>query len=210
MQGPDTRKSLLFRMQNTNDSAADSPVLAPVQQQAWAEFVVIYEPLIYRLARAKGLQHSDAQDMTQDVFATVGGAIDQFDPEAKGSFRGWLFRITRNLVINHLTRDKETAGTGKTDMQLLLQEQPAADAETETMFQVERRREIFLWAAETVHAQFQEDTWQAFWMTGVDGEAIEAVAKRLGKSPGAVRIARCRVLARLQDEVKKFEEDTGK
>ena len=113
MQGPETRKSLLLRLKHTNTSTANAS-LDPAQQQAWADFVVIYEPLIYRLARAKGLQHADAQDMTQDVFATVGGAIDRFDAEAKGSFRGWLFRITRNLVINHLTRDKETAGSGKT------------------------------------------------------------------------------------------------
>ena len=43
-------------------------------------------------------------------------------------------------------------------------------------------------------------------MTGVDGESIEDVAEMLGKTTGAIRIARCRVLARLKQEVARFEE----
>ena len=191
---PDTRKSLLVRL-------AD-----PTQGQAWEEFVAIYEPLIYRLARAKGLQHADAQDMTQEVFSVVGKAIDRFDPDSlQGSFRAWLSQITRNLVINSLTRDRQTRGTGDTNMQLLLQEQPACDEETATWYEVERRREIFRWAAKNVREQFEETTWRAFWLTGVEGETIEDVARVLGKSQGAVRIARCRVLAKLKDEVGRFE-----
>jgi len=194
VQGPETRNSLLIRLRDAS------------QEAAWVEFVAIYEPLIYRLARAKGLQHADAQDMSQEVFAVVGGAIGRFDPELKGSFRGWLSRITRNLVINHLSRDQEPRGAGTTDMQLLLQEQPSVDVATETMFQMEQRREVFRWAAENVQAEVQDETWRAFWLTGVEGLGIEEVANLVGKSPGAVRIARCRVLARLQQEVKKFEE----
>ena len=57
MENPDTRKSLLIRL---NESSHDD---------AWPEFVEIYEPLIYRLAKAKGLQHADAEDMTQGFFA---------------------------------------------------------------------------------------------------------------------------------------------
>jgi len=31
----------------------------PRDERAWVEFVEIYEPLIYRLARRKGLQEAD-------------------------------------------------------------------------------------------------------------------------------------------------------
>ena len=54
-EAPETRHSLLLRLQTTCD------------QQAWDEFVAIYEPLVYRLARAKGLQHADALDLSQEV-----------------------------------------------------------------------------------------------------------------------------------------------
>ncbi|MBC8869325.1 MAG: sigma-70 family RNA polymerase sigma factor [Planctomycetes bacterium] len=195
MQGPETRPSLLVRLRDAS------------QNEAWEEFTEIYEPLVYRLARQNGFQHADAQDLTQEVFAVVGKAIDRFDPSPeKGSFRGWLFRIARNLMINFLTRQKGPRGTGDTGIQQLLNEQPAADDEAATLFEMEYQREIFRWAAQRVRQEFQEETWRAFWMTGVKGESIGDVARILGKTPGAIRIARCRVLARLKEEVTRFEE----
>ncbi len=192
MDSPDTRKSLLFRLSESS------------QDESWAEFVAIYEPLIYRVARAKGLQHADAEDIVQEVFASVEKAIDRFDSD-KGSFRGWLCRITRNLTINFLTRDKSVRGTGDTECHSLLQQQAMVEEETLTMFQLEHRREVFQWTAKRVRKHFREDTWQAFWLTGVNNLSIEEAAKKLEKTPGAIRIARCRVLDRFQKEVAKFD-----
>ncbi len=195
MQGPETRKSLLIRLRDTS------------QDDAWKEFVAIYEPLIHRLARAKGLQHADAQDLAQEVFTAVGKAIDRFDPASdRGSFRGWLFRIARNLMINFLTRQKDPPGTGDSSVMQLLAEQVSNDGEATTLFGIEYQREVFRWAAEQTKPQFKEDTWRAFWLTSVEDASIEEVAHMLGKSPGAVRIARCRVLAKLKELAKRFDE----
>ena len=197
MTGPETRESLLVQLRD------------PSQHEAWQEFISIYEPLIYRLARTKGFQHADALDLAQEVFAAVGNAIDRFDPDPdKGSFRGWLFRIARNLMINFITRQKGPRGSGDTAMHQLLHEQPSTDGESTTLFGLEYQREVFRWAAQRVRTQFHEETWRAFWLTRIEGESIEDVATMLGKTPGAVRIARSRVLARLKQEVAKFEEDS--
>ena len=75
MQGPETRLSLLAKL---ND---------PASEEAWAEFASIYQPLVYRVARAKGLQHADAEDMAQQVLAVVSSAIGRFDADGDGSFR---------------------------------------------------------------------------------------------------------------------------
>jgi RNA polymerase sigma-70 factor (ECF subfamily) len=195
MQGPETRPSLLVRLCDAS------------QNEAWQEFTEIYEPLVYRLARRNGFQHADAQDLTQEVFAVVGKAIDRFDPNPeKGSFRGWLYRIARNLMINFLTRQKGPRGSGDTGVQKLLTQHPASEKAATTLFEIEYQREVFRWAAQRVRQDFREDTWRAFWLTGVEGQSIKQVAKVLGKTQGAVRIARCRVLARLREEVSGVEE----
>lgn len=195
MQGPETRKSLLLTLRD------------PQKDEAWSEFMAIYEPLVYQLARGKGFQHADAQDLTQEVFAAVGSAIERFDPErAEGSFRGWLFRIARNLMINFLTRQKEPAGSSDSRLMELLEQQADPTSEEATRFDLEYRREVFAWAARQAKPHFSEETWQAFWLTGVEGKSIDEVAAMLGKTAGAVRVARCRVLAKLKEYALRFEE----
>ena len=72
---------------------------------------------------------------------------------------------------------------------------------------LEHRRELFRWAADRVKRTVNETTWKAFWMTAVQELAVETVASELGLTTGAVYIARSRVLARLRDEVLKWEDD---
>jgi RNA polymerase sigma-70 factor (ECF subfamily) len=196
---PTTRRSLVLRLRNLDD------------ETAWTEFVEIYEPLVYRLARRKGLQEADARDVCQDVFRAVAGAIERWDPDpAKGKFRSWLFRIARNLVVNFLSRQgRLVRGSGRTSVQELLEAQPAADAAAQAEFAAEFRQRAFRWAAQRVKNEFTEATWQAFWRTGVQNEPVAGVAGALGMSPGAVYIARSRVLARLRERVQQLSEDSG-
>jgi RNA polymerase sigma factor (sigma-70 family) len=196
---PATRQSLLARLKNPRD------------EQAWAEFVAIYTPLIDRVARAKGLQAADAADLTQDVFRAVAGAIDRFDPDpARGSFRSWLFRIARNLMINLLAaRRVRPQATGDSDVQELLDRVPAPDGAETALFDVEYRRRIFLWAADQVRGEFRQSTWQAFWLTTVEGQDPRTAAQAIGISVGAVYIARSRVMARLKSIIEQVEGESG-
>jgi len=49
-----------------------------------------------------------------------------------------------------------------------------------------------------------------FWQTAVDGHNAKDVGKRLGLSPGAVYVAKSRVLARLKEEISQLSELTQK
>ena len=192
---PTTRQSLLVRLRDPRDG------------HAWAEFVAIYTPLIDRLARAKGLQPADAADLAQEIFRAVAGAIDRYDPDpARGSFRGWLFRIARNLMINLLAaRRVRPQATGDSDVQELLERVPAPDGAETALFDAEYRRRLLLWAADRVRGEFRPATWQAFWLTAVEGQAPRAAAQASGLSVGAVYIAKSRVMARLRAVIEQIE-----
>jgi RNA polymerase sigma-70 factor (ECF subfamily) len=196
---PITRRSLVLRLRDLDDQAA------------WAEFVDVYEPLLYRLARGRGLQDADARDLCQEVFRAVASAIERWDPDpAKGRFRGWLFRIARNLVVDYLaSQGRQPRGSGRTSVQELLEAKPAADSRAEAEFAAEFRRRAFHWAAGQVKNEFTESTWMAFWKSGVECLPIAEVARELEMSPGAVYVARSRVLARLRSRVEQLTEDSG-
>lgn len=194
-ESPSTRPSLLVRLRDPRD------------ERAWGEFLEIYTPLILRLARQKGFQDADAADLAQDVFRAVAGAIDRWDPDpARGSFRGWLFRIARNLMVNLLaSQRRHPRGTGDTGFERFLEDQPAASAEESAFFDAEYRRQLLDWAAKQVRGEFRDATWQSFWRAGVEGQKPKDVADDLGISVGAVYHNKSRVMARIRQRIEQAE-----
>jgi RNA polymerase sigma factor (sigma-70 family) len=194
-ESPTTRPSLLLRLQN------------PADDRAWVEFIDLYAPLIRRVARRGGLQDADAADLEQEVFRAVAGAIGRYDPDpARGSFRGWLLRISRNLLLNLMAaRRRHPAVGGGTDMLSLLDAIPDPACEDSAVFEAEYRRRTFEWAAAQVRDEFRTGTWEAFWRTAVKDEQPAKVATDLAISIGAVYVARSRVLARIRNKVEEIE-----
>jgi RNA polymerase sigma-70 factor (ECF subfamily) len=195
-ESPGTRRSLIVKLRDPADTGA------------WREFVALYEPLVYRLARRKGLQDADARDLCQEVLHAVAQAIHRWDPE-RGSFRGWLSRIARNLLINFLTRGRnQPRGSGDTGIQDLLDAHPAADPSATAIFEAEYRRQLFHWAADEIRGEFTPSTWRAFWLTAVEDRAPIDVAAELQMSIGAVYVARSRVLSRLKRRIEQCGDET--
>lgn len=194
---PDTRASLILRLPDAANVAA------------WDEFVAIYGPLVYRMARRQGLQRADADDLVQEVFASVAKSVAQWlDRKDRGTFRAWLLRIARNAAVNFLTRRRHgTQGQGGEQSPSLLAEIHASDGQLSSVFDLEYRREVFRWAADQVQTIVLPATWQAFWLTHVENRPIAETAKQLGTSEANVYIARSRVMARLKETVKQFEAD---
>lgn len=199
MVEPETRPSLMLRLCDPED------------QQAWVQFVSIYEPLILRLMRQRGLQEADARDVTQQVVLAVNQAVERWQPDGReASFRRWLFGIARNLALRFVQRSATVRGPGRrgaggTDMLELLTNLPEPDHRTTVEFDHEYRTEIFHWAAECIRGEFRESTWDAFWRTCVLNESIAAVADSLGTTTGNVYVARTRVIARLRQKVEECE-----
>jgi RNA polymerase sigma-70 factor (ECF subfamily) len=193
-----TRSTLIVRLRDSRDDLA------------WCEFTEIYRPLIFEFARRRGLQEADASDVTQDVFRAVARAIERYDPDPTlGTFRGWLFRIANNLIINLLAAQRRhPRGTGDTGVQRLLEEQPEAAEDDSAQFEAEYRRRVLSWAAERVRSSFSNVAWRAFWLTGVEGQPAKDVADSLGMSIGTVYQYKSRVVARIRREIERVEEES--
>jgi RNA polymerase sigma-70 factor (ECF subfamily) len=196
---PLTRASLLVQLRSGSNHVA------------WQEFVNLYGPVIYGFARKRGLQDADAADLMQDVLRSVSGAIGRLDYDRKqGTFRGWLFTITRNKVFNFLSaRRLRPQATGDTNTHQLLGSQPDEKDGSEA-WEMEYQRRLASLAMEQIKGEFQENTWRAFWLTAVEGASAAEVSKQVGLSAGAIYVAKSRVLARLKEVIetmRREEED---
>src|SRR5262249_42524329 len=155
---------------------------------AWQEFVRLYAPVIYGFARKRGLQDADAADLMQEVLRSLPGAMGRlaYDP-VRGTFRGWLFTVTRNKVFNFLdTRRRRVDGTGDSRMQQRLEQH--ADATLSADWEADYQRALAAQAMERVKGEFQAATWQAFLLTAVEGRTPADVSGRIGLSVGAIYV----------------------
>jgi RNA polymerase sigma-70 factor (ECF subfamily) len=171
-------------------------------QAAWQEFVNLYGPVVYGFARKRGLQDADAADIVQDVLRSVSSSIGRLDYDRhQGTFRGWLFTVTRNKVFNFLSaRRIRPQGSGDTTTNRLLDTQPNGSNDSD-VWELEYQRRLAALAMDRIKDVFQANTWQAFVLTAVEGASATDVAKQLHMSPGAIYVAKSRVLARLKDEI---------
>lgn len=193
-QFPDTRDSLLVQVKNPQDA------------EAWEQFARIYRPVVYRLARQRGLQDADAQDLSQQVLMAVVAAISRWERSGESvRFRHWLRRVARNAIINVLTRQPHDRAAGGS-LPALLHDHPQPDDAMVNQIEREYQREVFRQAADIVRGDVRPETWQAFARTVIDGLSIQDAAKELSKPIGAVYLARSRIMQRLREAVQHIEE----
>ena len=195
---PDTRYSLIAKLRDSQDV------------QAWNEFASIYQPLIFRIVAARGLQYADATDVSQEVLARVAKVVDQFDSaHSKVTFRGWLYRITRNITVDFLRKQNRDRTKTPLDQAADVSALTSPTASESTEFRQQFEKQIFWVVAQDVRAQVETKTWQAFWETEIEQRPVADLAGELNLSVGAIYIARSRVLAKLKKQVQQRMLETG-
>ena len=145
-----TRQSLLGRLSNLNDN------------ESWRTFFDTYWKLIYNVARRSGLDDAVAQDVVQDTVIAVAREMPRFhyDP-ARGSFKQWLFRITRRRVCDQLRR--------------AYRQPPRADISIESLEDEEANEDL----AAISDAPILDAAWDSEWEQQVFEAAVDAVRARV-------------------------------
>jgi RNA polymerase sigma-70 factor (ECF subfamily) len=185
---PVTSLSLLERVRNNN---AD----------AWGRLFQLYRPFVLYWCGRWGVRNEDADDVSQEVFRAAAAGLAGFRHDRPGdTFRGWLRGITRHRVLKHLERARQhPLAAGGSDAHLRLQE--ISDHASDEEDPAEQISALYHRALDLVRSEFEERTWQAFWLTVVEARAPGTVAVEMGVTPAAVRQAKSRVLRRLKEEV---------
>lgn len=162
---------------------------------AWERFVHLCTPLLYHWLRGAGLQEADAADLVQDVLTTLVTRMPDFVLSRDGSFHAWLRTVAMNRWRDLVKR------------KALIQ--PACDGYAdnlvvdplESFIERDYRGQLALHALRIMKADFNATTYQTVWDLVVEGIPAETVARKHGLTVGAVYAAKCRVLARLRQEL---------
>lgn len=180
-------------------------IKSPQDRVAWEEFIQIYRPVIYRMARAWGMQDADAQDVTQNILMRIAGAIERYERRPGTKFRHWLRRVARNAIFSAKSQSPKDAAAGGSIANELLSEEANVSIEVDQEINREYEREQFLRAASVVRSDVHPETWQAFELTMVQGLTCDEAADSIGKSVGTVYAARSRIMKRLREQIERTE-----
>ena len=186
---PETRPSLLDRLQQ------------PADDDSWRQFVELYVPVIFGVARRKGLQDADAWEVTQEVLVQLTRSMPEFryDPD-RGRFRGWLSRVIHSRLVRHWNRQ----AAQKQMFEPRSEWDDVAEDSVGPLLDESLTQQLTQLALERIAGHFEPDTWRAFELTWRDQLSAEQVARMLNRPTGWVYVCKSRVLKRLGSELRKL------
>jgi RNA polymerase sigma factor (sigma-70 family) len=187
---PDTRPSLLATLR-------DGP-----GQSAWREFFERYAPAVFRVARLRGLDEADADDVVQQAMLAIARHIGTFHYDRdRGRFRQWVRRIAESKIAN--LRRGAPPPRDAPALDTLPDESPTLDE----LWQQEWRIQDLLWCLDQIAVDISPRRMRAFRMYALEGCSAQETAAALDMTVGYVYVTRNQVLNRVRDRLEELERE---
>ena len=183
MSGKLSEKLLLYRVQYKNDP------------EAYGKLYDEYVKRIYGLVYFKVSNHEEAEDITSEVFLKGWNFLK--DKKEVKSFAGLLYRIARNLVIDHYRARSNKPSTSMVTENDETIEIGDRGAWTEKI-QIKLESDEILQAIKKLKQEYQE----VITLRYVDELGIDEIAEIVGKGKIAVRVTLHRALKKLEEIAK--------
>jgi RNA polymerase sigma-70 factor (ECF subfamily) len=149
-----------------------------------------------------GVAPGEVGDVAQEIFVAASQGLERFHRDRPGdTFRGWLRGISRNQILLYFRKSEGQARAEGGEMAQRRMDSiidPLSEPVEGEPIQI---KQFYRRAVEQVRSEFEERTWQAFWLTVIDCRSPADLAAELGMSMAAIRQAKSRVLRRLKQEM---------
>jgi len=177
----------------TLDDAAIERLVAEARAgDAWAfgRLFDHYHLPVYRFVASRVRRPSDAEDLTQLVFVKALEALPRY--ESRGiPFGGWLFRLARNAVIDHVRTSHEHADLAQSV------ERAGDEAGPDDLAVIRQEIEAVRSALSTL----TDDQRDAIALRFFAGLSAREAAEAMGKQEGTIRGLQFRAIAALRREL---------
>lgn len=183
------------------DDAALDRIVAAAQTGDAEAFTALFDHYhgpVYRYIVSRVHRPTDAEDLTQLVFVKALEALPRY--EARGvPFGGWLFRLARNVVIDHVRTRHDHVGLDE----LLERPDGTRGPDDEAM----TRHDIEAMAAAL--ADLTDEQREVIELRFFAGLSAREAAEAMGKQEGTIRGLQFRAIAALRRRLGLDTEATG-
>jgi RNA polymerase sigma-70 factor (ECF subfamily) len=154
----------------------------------------IYRYIFFRIGNA-----AEAEDLTEEVFVSAWKNVDTFEPGSERSFAAWLYRIARNLVIDHYRKRRPENWSAERFATL--------DTGSLSLDEVTHRRQDEIRLAQAVQ-RLEDVEQEVIILRFVEGLSHREIASIIDKSEGASRVIQYRALSNLRHLLSRNESGT--
>ncbi|WP_406694093.1 sigma-70 family RNA polymerase sigma factor [Singulisphaera sp. Ch08] len=163
-----------------------TPGLRAGSEETWREFNFLYGGWIYSLARRWGLTKEDARDMVQEIMMNVYRSLHLFHRDRNDStFQGWIYRIARNHVADHLERSQRMTTVS---FDRCPESIPDPNSPDESFILPEEERVRLRARLEELAAgHFRSDSWAVFVAIELEGASTSEVSQQLHVNADTIR-----------------------
>ena len=176
--------------------------------EAWADFVMRYDPVIRLTSRHYRLDAEATEELCQRVWIDLARRMRTYRYDPGKTFRGWLRRLCESRAIDLLRKKKAEAVEALDDQPAGSLWDAAAAARIEFDETAVSEHPVLLSQAEeiqdAVRRRVSERTWQLFWNIAILGQAVRETAAAAGISYYAAFAAERRVGRMLREEGQRF------
>ncbi len=177
-------------------------------RSVWGCFAKRFQLPLISFARKCGLSVDEADDVVQEILLAFADAYrqDRYD-RAKGRLSHWLFGIAyRQIAYARRKRAQENARRddwgGDSSFQAEIPDKRGA----EQTWDAEWERSLIDTCLRQARAEVAEGTYRAFELVVRHGRTPDEAGAELGMSRNAVYVAKHRVLKRLEELAREYEQ----
>ena len=182
-----TRSSVIRAVANTENEAA------------WQRFFDLYAGFVFSIARSKGLNDTDADDIVQMVFSDLARNLPSFKYDReKGRFRSYLAALVKWRVIDRLKAVRRDA-----DLKADFMEEAkfAATTEDEDFEEREWQSAAMEETLRRIKPEVRPEHYAAFVASAVEGQDTDVVTKLYGISRDSLYQIRKRLTVKLREKL---------
>ena len=182
-----TRSSVLRAVANTENEAA------------WQRFFDLYAGFVFSIARSKGLNDTDADDIVQMVFIDLARNLPSFKyDQEKGRFRPYLAALVKWRVIDRLKAVRRDADLKADFME---EAKSAATTEDEDFEEREWQSAAMEETLRRIKPEVRPEHYAAFVASAVEGQDTDVVTKLYGISRDSLYQIRKRLTVKLREKL---------
>ena len=166
---------------------------------AWNRLFDLYAGFVYSIARRKGLNDADADDIVQMVFADLARNLPSFKYDReKGRFRPYLAALVKWRVIDRLKAVRRDADLKADFME---EAKSAATTEDEDFEEREWQSAAMEETLRRIKPEVRPEHYAAFVASAVEGQDTDVVTKLYGISRDSLYQIRKRLTVKLREKL---------